>query len=70
MVSLIFILLSKRIDSRVDMTHNAEPEACDLLLEVDQLGDIVKYVDENNYSRVCLYLVRNSFWLVVLFSSF
>lgn len=40
------------------MQHNAEPEACDLLMEVNKLDKIVEYIDENNYHRVCLYLVR------------
>eukprot|EP00210_Caulerpa_lentillifera_P009484 g9044.t1 len=38
------------------MSHNAEPEAVDLLIEVDQLDLLTKYVDENNYRRTCLYL--------------
>eukprot|EP00882_Tetradesmus_deserticola_P007472 GHRQ01007871.1.p1 GENE.GHRQ01007871.1~~GHRQ01007871.1.p1 ORF type:complete len:541 (+),score=254.60 GHRQ01007871.1:724-2346(+) len=39
------------------MTHNAEPEAVDLLLEVDQLGQLEQHVDDKNYARTCLYLV-------------
>lgn len=39
------------------MTHNAEPEAVDLLLEVEQLPLIEQYVDASNYGRTCLYLV-------------
>lgn len=38
------------------MSHNAEPEAVDLLIEVDRLPWIEKYVDEGNYRRTCLYL--------------
>lgn len=38
------------------MSHNAEPEAVDLLIEVDQLPLLEKYVDEGNYRRTCLYL--------------
>ncbi|KAG1670671.1 hypothetical protein FOA52_010946 [Chlamydomonas sp. UWO 241] len=38
------------------MTHNAEPEAVDLLLEVDRLDDLVPLVDDKNYARTCLYL--------------
>lgn len=51
--------LLKLVDEIVpfDMEHNAEPEACDLLLEVDKLDKITQFVDENNYSRVCLYLL-------------
>jgi 26S proteasome regulatory subunit N1 len=44
------------------MKHNAEAEAVDLLMEVQQLGKLVKpespVVDERNYERVCLYLLR------------
>merc|ERR1712025_1176521 len=39
------------------MKHHAEAEACDLLMEVEQLGLLQQYVDESAYSRVCLYLV-------------
>jgi len=39
------------------MKHHAEAEACDLLMEVEQLGSLQQYVDESAYNRVCLYLV-------------
>lgn len=39
-----------------DMSHNAENEACDLLIEVEQLDKILPHIDENNYFRVCHYL--------------
>jgi len=39
------------------MTHNSESEACDLLLEVELLENIIKYCDLLNYERVCLYLL-------------
>lgn len=39
------------------MTHNAEPEAVDLLLETDRLDLLEQHVDKNNYNRTCLYLV-------------
>lgn len=39
------------------MTHNAEPEAVDLLLEVERLDLLPSYVDDKNYSRTCMYLV-------------
>ncbi|KAI9713224.1 MAG: proteasome regulatory particle base subunit [Bogoriella megaspora] len=37
--------------------HNAEADAVDLLSELEMINEIEKYVDENNYSRVCLYMV-------------
>ncbi|KAN0021543.1 hypothetical protein ACTFIU_010150 [Dictyostelium citrinum] len=57
--------LLKLVDEIVpfQMTHNAEPEACDLLLEVEQLSKIFQYIDENNYSRVCLYLFKCSYYV-------
>lgn len=39
------------------MTHNAEPEAVDLLLEVERLDLLEPHVDEKNFGRTCLYLV-------------
>jgi 26S proteasome regulatory subunit N1 len=47
-----------------DMKHNAEAEACDLLLEVDHLDWIKTYVSEDNHSRVCLYLLGFSAYVV------
>lgn len=40
------------------MDHNAEAEACDLLMEIERLDILKDYVDENAYPRVCLYLTR------------
>ena len=39
------------------MKHHAEAEACDLLMEVEQLDLLHQYVDDSAYNRVCLYLV-------------
>lgn len=40
-----------------NMAHNAEAEACDLLMEIERLDMLNKYVDESAYARVCLYLI-------------
>lgn len=40
------------------MDHNAEAEACDMLMEIERLDLLKNYVDENAYARVCLYLTR------------
>lgn len=42
------------------MNHNAEAEAVDLLVEVQKLRKLVEMpvIDEKNYQRVCLYLIR------------
>jgi 26S proteasome regulatory subunit N1 len=46
------------------MSHNGEAEAVDLLMEVQQLSKIVTneppVVDEKNFERVCLYLLRSA----------
>ena len=41
-----------------NMAHNAETEACDLLMEIEHLHLLDGYVDENSFHRVCLYLTR------------
>jgi len=40
-----------------NMAHNAEVEACDLLMEIEQLDLLLQYVDAENQPRVCLYLI-------------
>ncbi|XP_014228098.1 26S proteasome non-ATPase regulatory subunit 2 [Trichogramma pretiosum] len=42
-----------------NMAHNAEVEACDLLMEIDRYDLLEQYVDESSYQRVCLYLTNN-----------
>lgn len=39
------------------LQHNAEADAVDLLLELEAVDRLVEHVDENTYSRVCLYMV-------------
>lgn len=39
------------------MSHNAEADAIDLLIELDSLALLVQYVDSNTYQRACLYLL-------------
>ena len=39
------------------MQHNAESDACDILMEIENLDALVEYCDINTYSRVCLYLI-------------
>lgn len=58
------------------MQHNSEVEAIDLLLEVQQINKLIdppinpvdgsKFViiDERNYQRVCLYLIRLADYMV------
>ncbi|KAF7797058.1 hypothetical protein EIP86_008250 [Pleurotus ostreatoroseus] len=37
--------------------HNAEPDAVDLLQELDIVAKIVDLIDENTYGRVCQYIL-------------
>ena len=41
------------------MSHNAEAEACDLMMEVEKMNELIQYVDDTAYTRVCLYLKRS-----------
>lgn len=45
-----------------NVSHNAEAEAVDLLIEVQRLAKILDLdsIDENNYKRVCLYLIKTA----------
>ena len=49
--------------SKYYMEHNDEPDACDLLLKVDRLSDIIPLVDEESHKRVCTYLLQNYSYL-------
>ena len=40
------------------LSHNAEADAVDILSELEMIEQIVDFLDENNYPRVCLYMVR------------
>ena len=42
------------------MKNHEEPEAVDLLAEVEQLDKLIPLCTENNYKRLCLYLVTNA----------
>lgn len=39
------------------MKHHEEPEAVDLLAEVEQLEKLIPLCNENNYKRVCQYMI-------------
>lgn len=45
------------------MKHNAEPEAVDLLMEVEDLDLLVEHVDSTNFRRPCLYLTSSARYL-------
>eukprot|EP00555_Chaetoceros_dichaeta_P011413 CAMPEP_0198259378 /NCGR_PEP_ID=MMETSP1447-20131203/8599_1 /TAXON_ID=420782 /ORGANISM="Chaetoceros dichaeta, Strain CCMP1751" /LENGTH=943 /DNA_ID=CAMNT_0043946763 /DNA_START=196 /DNA_END=3027 /DNA_ORIENTATION=- len=44
------------------ISHNAEAEAVDLLVEVQRLTKLqtIDSIDEKNYARICLYLIKTS----------
>jgi len=44
------------------ISHNAEAEAVDLLVEVQRLAKLktIDTIDEKNYARICLYLIKTS----------
>ncbi|KAI4378486.1 hypothetical protein MLD38_015959 [Melastoma candidum] len=45
------------------MQHNAEPEAVDLLLEVENLEILMEHIDTANFKRTCLYLTSAARYL-------
>jgi 26S proteasome regulatory subunit N1 len=44
------------------VTHNAEAEAVDLLIEVQRLKNLLKLdtIEESNFQRICLYLIKTA----------
>ena len=40
------------------LLHNAEPDAVDLLEELEIADKLIDLVDDNNYARVCQYMIR------------
>lgn len=38
------------------MQHNAEADACDLMIELEIIHRAVEFIDKENYTRVCLYI--------------
>ena len=48
--------------ARFFLDHNAEPDAVDLLEELEIIDEITRLVDENTYGRVCQYMVRYAFY--------
>jgi 26S proteasome regulatory subunit N1 len=59
-----FADLLKMVDVMVPfhVSHNAEAEAVDLLIEVQRLKNLLNLasIDENNYQRICLYLIKTA----------
>jgi len=38
--------------------HNSEADAVDLLSELELIEDLPKYLEQDTFERVCLYMVR------------
>eukprot|EP00735_Rhodelphis_limneticus_P006874 TRINITY_DN19332_c0_g1::TRINITY_DN19332_c0_g1_i1::g.15859::m.15859 TRINITY_DN19332_c0_g1::TRINITY_DN19332_c0_g1_i1::g.15859 ORF type:complete len:890 (-),score=276.33,sp/P56701/PSMD2_BOVIN/50.00/0.0,PC_rep/PF01851.17/1.5e+04,PC_rep/PF01851.17/40,PC_rep/PF01851.17/0.023,PC_rep/PF01851.17/0.00081,PC_rep/PF01851.17/27,PC_rep/PF01851.17/67,PC_rep/PF01851.17/0.0053,PC_rep/PF01851.17/7.7e+02,HEAT_2/PF13646.1/15,HEAT_2/PF13646.1/11,HEAT_2/PF13646.1/6,HEAT_2/PF13646.1/0.053 TRINITY_DN19332_c0_g1_i1:208- len=57
--------LMKLVDDIIPfyITQHSEPDACDLLLEVEDLPRITQSADKHNYNRICLYLISCSYYL-------
>lgn len=51
------LVLARDIVSH-NMKHNAEVEACDLLIEIERLDLLKDYVEEVDHGRVCHYILR------------
>lgn len=47
------------------LTHNAEAEAVDLLIEVQRLKFLLQLdsINEHNYQRICLYLIKTASYM-------
>ncbi|XP_058752979.1 26S proteasome non-ATPase regulatory subunit 2 homolog A-like [Vicia villosa] len=45
------------------MNYNSEPEAVDLLMEVEDLDMLNEYVNKTNFKRTCLYLTSSARYL-------
>lgn len=47
-----------------NLKHNAEVEACDLLIEIEQLSLLLEepFSTDLDYTRICLYLLRFKFY--------
>ncbi|CAL1382949.1 unnamed protein product [Linum trigynum] len=50
------------IDDLMEL-HNAEPEAVDLLMEVEDLDLLIEHADNTNFKRTCLYLTSAAKYL-------
>ena len=48
------------------LDHKAEPDAVDLLEELEIIHKITRLVDENTYEHVCQYMIRYVFYFIYL----
>ena len=50
--------------ARFLLRHNAEPDAVDLLVEVEIVDRIVELVDDSTFGRVCAYMIACVYMLL------
>uniref|UniRef100_A0AC35FFD8 RPN1 N-terminal domain-containing protein n=1 Tax=Panagrolaimus sp. PS1159 TaxID=55785 RepID=A0AC35FFD8_9BILA len=43
-----------------NLKHNAEVEACDLLLEIERLDVLLEHIKKEEHERACLYLLSSA----------
>jgi 26S proteasome regulatory subunit N1 len=55
------LLILVRQITLYNLKHNAEVDACDLLIEIEQLPLLLEecFSAELDFARVCLYLIRS-----------
>jgi hypothetical protein len=51
------------------LDHNAEPDAVDLLEELEIIDEVTRLVDENTYGCVCQYMIRYVFYTFIFSSN-
>lgn len=56
--------------ARFFLDHNAEPDAVDLLEELEIIDQISRLVDENTYGRVCQYMIRYVFYMFIFHETY
>jgi 26S proteasome regulatory subunit N1 len=56
--------------ARFFLDHNAEPDAVDLLEELEIINEITRLIDENTYGRVCQYMIRYVFYMFIFHGTY
>ena len=56
--------------ARFFLDHNAEPDAVDLLEELEIINEITGLLDENTYGRVCQYMIRYVFYSFIFYQTY
>ena len=56
--------------ARFFLDHNAEPDAVDLLEELEIINEITRLIDENTYGRVCQYMIRYVYYMFIFHETY